>query len=338
MRWLIARQGQRFDTLAIVAWATNGNPVPPIAQATDQLLTIDSSENLKDDETEELDLDVQLAQLLDHTQPKTNETRPSYTAQEFATALNKKLSGYSAERTAKDNINLIALDSATTGRMSITYFRQFEHRDYLNRLEQWHTQTAWFQNFGKKRKFIGAPSPADIARCAYGRRVDDKNGKKLLDATIKRILPCIIEAQPIALDLVRSCIGRVTNRQSFKKNKNSNLSSEWEKNLGIACALYRKHQIQTNQHQHIMSLERNRPTRSYLYGRLLAVAEKLRRSHLPQRRTPCHKCRASICKFSPTNPSPLGLSLKNHSSPTSEPSEPTSPGFIITTITKSKKS
>jgi CRISPR-associated protein Csd1 len=55
---------------------------------------------------------------------------------------------------------------------------------------------------------------------------------------------------------------------------------EWEKALGIACALYRKQQIQSNKHHHTMSLERNRTTRSYLYGRLLAVADVLEQAAL----------------------------------------------------------
>ncbi len=50
---------------------------------------------------------------------------------------------------------------------------------------------------------------------------------------------------------------------------------EWERNLGIACALYRKQQTDLNQHHYTMSLERDRTTRSYLYGRLLAVADHL---------------------------------------------------------------
>jgi CRISPR-associated protein Csd1 len=55
---------------------------------------------------------------------------------------------------------------------------------------------------------------------------------------------------------------------------------EWEKALGIACSLYRKQQSQTNKHHHTMPLERDRTTRSYLYGRLLAVADVLENSAL----------------------------------------------------------
>ena len=55
---------------------------------------------------------------------------------------------------------------------------------------------------------------------------------------------------------------------------------EWEKSLGIACSLYRKQKNDLNQHQHTMALERDRTTRDYLYGRLLAIADHLESSAL----------------------------------------------------------
>jgi CRISPR-associated protein Csd1 len=55
---------------------------------------------------------------------------------------------------------------------------------------------------------------------------------------------------------------------------------EWEKCLGVACSLYRKQQNDLNQHQHTMALERDRKTRDYLYGRLLAIADHIESSAL----------------------------------------------------------
>jgi len=47
---------------------------------------------------------------------------------------------------------------------------------------------------------------------------------------------------------------------------------EWEKILGIACALYRG---AFKQKEYAMSLEADRCSRNYLYGRLLAIAEHI---------------------------------------------------------------
>ncbi len=47
---------------------------------------------------------------------------------------------------------------------------------------------------------------------------------------------------------------------------------EWEKTLGIACALYRG---AFKQEEYEMTLEPDRHSRDYLYGRLLALAEHI---------------------------------------------------------------
>ena len=250
LRWLIARQGKRIGDQAIVAWAITGLKIP------DALV---STADLVDDE------DFLNAGLVDDT----SSLSEAETGQGVAHALNRKLIGYHAELGDTTAIVILALDSATPGRMAISYYRELTSSEFLKRVEAWHTQTAWKQNFGKDKKFIGAPSPYDIAQCAYGSRLDDK----LKSATYRRLLPCIIENRPVPGDLVASCVRRATARQGLEH-------WEWEKALGIACALYRKQQIQTNKHHHTMSLERNRTTRSYLYGRLLAVADVLEQTAL----------------------------------------------------------
>jgi CRISPR-associated protein Csd1 len=143
--------------------------------------------------------------------------------------------------------------------MAITFYRDLERSEFLGRLEQWHKQFAWHQNYSKEVKFIGAPAPRDIAEAAYGRRLDDK----LKKATVERLLPCIIDQSPFPQDLMFSTIHRVSNRVGMD-------AWEWGKTLGIACSLFRGTHQKEN---YRMSLEEDRTTRDYLYGRLLAVAD-----------------------------------------------------------------
>lgn len=253
LRWLIGRQGRRDGDQAIVAWAVSGRSVPALVESTDRLLDNDEEEDF----------------LADDQDPQFSGLSHAEVAQDFALRLKKKIGGYRAELGNSDKIIVLALDSATPGRMSITYYRELAASEFLDRIEQWHRECAWFQNFGKDTKFIGAPAPKDIATCAYGRRLDEK----LQAATQRRLLPCIIENAPVPHDIVASCVRRASARQSMEH-------WEWEKSLGIACSVYRKHQTSLKHHTHTMSLERDRITRSYLYGRLLAVADLLEGSAL----------------------------------------------------------
>lgn len=258
LRWLIAKQGTRLGEQAIVAWSINNQEIPNPLDSSLQLVS-----NINDED----DIDKLLEQ---EQQDRLASTGVANTGQSVALALKQKLLGYRKALGNTAKILVISLDSATPGRMALTYYRELSASDFLDRIEKWHSTTAWLLYHNKGRRFFGAPSPFEIAQAAYGSRLDDK----LKSATYRRLLPCIIEARPIPDDLVTSCIQRASARLSLE-------DWEWEKALGIACALYRKQQLQKNkQTNHTMSLDPERTTRSYLYGRLLAVADVLEQAAL----------------------------------------------------------
>lgn len=249
LSWLISRQGYRKGDLAIVAWATSGATVP---QPTDDLFTILGINDLP-----------------------TDEASPALTAQNVALQLKKKISGYGNELGNTTDVVVMSVDSASPGRLAITYYRELSGSDFLQRIDDWHTSCAWIHHYrsidisgnedGKTKKkyipFIGAPAPNDIAEAAYGSRIDDK----LRKTTIVRILPCIIDGLQIPRDLVESTLRRASNRIALE-------DWEWNKTLSIACALFRKYYRKGN---YKMTLEENRTSRDYLYGRLLAIADRL---------------------------------------------------------------
>jgi CRISPR-associated protein Csd1 len=246
LSWLISRQGYKKNELAIVAWATSGKPVP---QPTDD------------------------PQALLWGDVPTEEDPAAYTAQELAVKLKNRIAGYGKIIGRTDHVSVIAVDSATTGRMAIAYYRDLTGSDFLQRIDEWHKSCEWLHRYGeiqdkqsgkmiKGVPFVGAPAPADIAEAAYGSRLDDK----LRKATITRLLPCIVDGQPIPRDLVGSVVRRASNRVGMS-------AWEWNKTLSIACALFRK--FKQGKETYNMSLDETRNTRDYLYGRLLAIADVL---------------------------------------------------------------
>lgn len=235
LRWLIERQGSRNGDQTVVSWATTGTPVPDAFAASDQLL-FGLSEPPAIPTTADID-------------------------QAFAMKLRNAIAGYSSRLDPREDVIVLALDSATPGRMAMTYYREIRGSEFLHRIEDWHLKCAWPQDFGKDNGFVGAPSPKDIAQAAYGLRVDERLAK----ATLERLLPCIVDAAPIPADLMESARRRACSRVAMER-------WEWEKCLGITCALFKgKHP----ERSYRMSLEPDRTTRDYLYGRLLAVAEHL---------------------------------------------------------------
>ena len=273
LRWLISRQGIRNGDQVTVAWAISGKPVPsPMKDISSEIdwdnLDISAVENP----------DEIAAQRL----PENSETSPDWSVnigRAAAQIIKKKLHGYQAELKAHEQISLIMLDSATPGRMALTYYQEFLPADYFANLDAWIDDFSWYQRYsievpnGKKNdkrtqwRFL-PPSPYSIADAVYGKSLSDTLKKQLY----ARLLPVIAggTSVPIPEDLVR---------QSFQAacNPNGCENWEWQRNIGVACALYKgwraRHHDLSQRRTYPMSLDTQNRSRDYLYGRLLAVAE-----------------------------------------------------------------
>ena len=264
LRWLISRQGFRNGDQAIIAWAVSGTDIPQPMEDIWDVMPADIQEVSVSSSVSESQID------------HTNDL-----GQSFSVALGKYMAGYRAKLQATDNIIIMGLDSATPGRMAIAYYQEFFPDDYINRISKWHKEFAWYQRH-KIEKDVGkakpasktiwpvcTPSPRAIWEAIYGSTVSDSLKKN----TIERILPCIIEARPFPDDLVKKAVRRASNRSAYKYDE----QWLWEKHLGIACALYRgfcKRDLKQNK-EYIVGLEQENNSRDYLYGRLLAVAERI---------------------------------------------------------------
>ena len=202
--------------------------------------------------------------------------------QQYARKLNLYMSGYRQFLDANDTISIMAIDSATPGRMSITYYREILPVSYLAEITKWHTEFCWFQRVAQELRqpkgkpktrvmwTIGAPSPSAILQAIYGDIL--KSNNTLKKNFYERIMPCVLEGRALPADFVKLCVRRASNPYGKEY-------WEWEKSLGIACALYRGSLVRhsdTNQRMEVsMALDTTCSSRDYLYGRLLALAERI---------------------------------------------------------------
>jgi len=260
LKWLIDRQGFRNNDQVVLAWSVKGVQIP------------NPMEDFSPDDFQEIDVDsddfISTAEL-----PIANTDSDVNLGQDFSLKLKKALLGYEANLESSDTIAIIALDSATTGRLSITFYREKEWSDYQNRLLSWQEDLSWpiyRRSIQSNRRFWKktAPTPKEIAKAAYG----DNANEKLIKQTVERLLPCIADGSPIPLDLVNSCVRRACFRPAYE-------DWEWKEILGIACALYKGYYarlpIKEKRRKYNMGLDETNVSRDYLYGRLLAVAERI---------------------------------------------------------------
>ncbi|CAH0121908.1 hypothetical protein PAE9249_04443 [Paenibacillus sp. CECT 9249] len=240
LKWLIHRQGKTIDQRVFLVWGNDTLDIPDPSEDTYSISPASAPVAVK----------------------KSN------TNQEYASQVSKALDGYRNDLSGKSDVNIMVLDSATTGRMAVLYYRNMDKELYLDRLKKWHTACAWLHRYRKNEQgefieFYGAPATKDIAFAAYGPRAGDKLVKGLME----RMLPCIVDGVKIPQDILTSAFRRASNPVSMEK-------WEWEKTLSIACALINKEEGLK------LALDKENDDRSYLFGRLLAVADVLERRAL----------------------------------------------------------
>jgi len=248
LRWLIDKQGYKNGNQVVIAWGTKNQNIPePLNDTKDAIFG-------------------------------KEETPAVSTEKEYANKLSHAIAGYGCDLDTKAEIVIMALDAATTGRLSITYYRELDGSDFLNRIENWHRTCIWqhtykkvsdgFDEKGKQKfkyiTFIGAPSPKDITIAVYGDKVNDK----LKKSTVEKLLPCIIDGAKVPYDLVNSAVNRASNPVSME-------NWEWEKALTITCALVRKYRYDKFKEEWSMALDENQRDRSYIFGRLLAITQQI---------------------------------------------------------------
>ncbi|MFD0589153.1 type I-C CRISPR-associated protein Cas8c/Csd1 [Paenibacillus sp. GCM10027627] len=242
LKWLINRQAKIMDQRVFLVW---GNREPEVPEPTEDLFSITPN-------------------------AKVDKKREAFTNREIMEEVKKAFSGYANKLSAesKSNVNIMVLDSATTGRMAVLYYRNLDKHFYFDRLIKWHSTCAWLHRYRKDSdgefvQFYGAPATKDIAFAAYG----PKAGDKIVKGLMERMLPCIIDKRPVPLDIERSVMQRASNPVSMDR-------WEWEKTLSIACAVINKKEEKG------VALDTGTDDRNYLFGRLLAVADVLERRAL----------------------------------------------------------
>ncbi len=255
LKYLIATQGYKCDTQAIVAWSIdNGKPALNPFAASDELLG--------EDDTQTTDTDVLI---------KARGTL----ATDYAKKLRDALCGLGNANELRDvtrQVAVIAVDAATTGRMSVTFYQHMRENEYIERIVRWHEECRWWFRKGKY-EYISAPKVDRIIEAVYG-EPKGEGYKKIQKQARERMLHVIIRGEQIDRGWINAAVNRVSNPFSYSKADGGWDKSKWENATGVACAMTRKYYIDKKE-VFSLELDKNCRDRSYLYGRLLAIADKI---------------------------------------------------------------
>ncbi len=224
------------------------------------------------------------------------------TEAEYQKRFLKTLNGYRNKLDDNDDIVIITLDAATTGRLAVTYYNELKSSDFYDRIALWGRTCCWDfdqsqeredKKTGKKlnRKpdyIFTTPFTSQIINCAFG---VPRNGlletdDKVMKEQSQRIYHCIIDTAPVPHDITQALFRQASHLQLFSEKVRRRV-------LFVACAMIAKRYYDENNRasdkekgegkgeKRIMSnLDTNSSNRDYLFGRLLAVMEEVERLYL----------------------------------------------------------
>ena len=257
LKYLIATQGYKCDTQAIIAWNIEDGASLPNPFASSDEYGIYDDEDVKKTENDKL---IQARGQL---------------GTDFAKKLRAALYGMGNIRDLDNSAcraAIIAVDAATTGRMGITFYQDLTQNEYVDRLINWHETCSWW--FRKdRREFIAAPSSDRIIAVVYGEQ-QGEGYNKIKKQALERLLHHIVCGEPLNHSWISAAVARVSNPFSYTRQDGGWDKGKWENAFNVACAISRKYYGQKGRRIDL-ELEKTCTDRSYLFGRLLAIADRI---------------------------------------------------------------
>ena len=258
LKWLIRRQGRSLNGLTLVTWESDLKELPDWGLDTDGVCDAYEAQDLWEDEEEK--------EAYKGANPRD--------ASRFEAAI----FGYGRKLDFRSQMILMAFDAATTGRLAMMECQSLMSSTYLKNLKSWYSDCGWLHPKFKDKTFYlyyGMAGIRDIANALYGVETNEGlalkgSNEKMYSEVCKRLLPCIVNRRDIPEDMVRLAVQKASNPLAYEKSYN------WERILALACSFVKKKRIEKcSEEEWTVALKKDCDNRNYLYGRLLAVADRV---------------------------------------------------------------
>ena len=251
LRWLIANQSITYGKRTFLCWSPQG---------------------------------IQLPKVISPMGRKNGTALQAATPSQYKKELREALSGWKEHLNVQAGTIIAAFDAATTGRLAVTYYNELLASDFLDRLHAWDDSCYW-ENYPYG---IQSPSLSRIISWAFG---TPRNGKieiddRILSQQMQRMISCRVDRMLFPLDIEKSLVERASNLQIFPEKIEIFSKKEMKKVnqypraelLFTACAVIQKYHYDYFKEECNMALDKDCSDRSYLFGRLLAIAEAVENS------------------------------------------------------------
>ncbi|MDD2973382.1 MAG: type I-C CRISPR-associated protein Cas8c/Csd1 [Lachnospiraceae bacterium] len=258
LKWIIRKQGRNWNGLTVVTWESDLKELPDWSLDTDRICeSYESNDSWEEDEETE--------QVYGGTNAKD------------AARFQHAITGYRKKLDFDSRMVLMVFNAATTGRLALMEYQALSSSTYLNNLRDWHDSCEWiFPKYKDKSyyEYHGMTGVKDMANLLYGVESNGEmvlkgSSEKLYAEVCRRMIPCIILGKNVPEDMVQVAFHRASAPLSYENRYH------WRRTLSLACALIKKKYREHKKEEWTMALDKESDDRDYLYGRLLAVAERI---------------------------------------------------------------
>ena len=258
LKYLITTQSYRVDSQAVIAFSVDdGEKAANPFASSDELYENESK--TEQDEIQEAKITI---------------------GSNYAQDMKRALAGYKNDIKKKNTqIAILAVDAATTGRLGITFYQKMNQNQYIDRLITWHETTSFWKSYKGKEKeykeyaFVQAPSVDKIIEAVYG-KPKGEGYNKIKKQAREYLLNHIVNGVPLDRGWVVAAVNRVNNPFSYDKKDGGWDRYAWQDALKVTCAIVRKYYHDKGE-IYDLKLDEKNTDRSYLFGRLLAIADKI---------------------------------------------------------------
>ena len=278
LRWILQKQGYKRVSIrkngldrkpefkksairSVVAWEVHDLPIPQPTDSSDEMM-----------------LDIEEFLLDEDGSPSVSVP---LTQQAYGDRITRAIEGYARGFQSLDiqsgtdaRVVVIAVDAATTGRLAVTYYQRIEGSSFLNRMKAWYNTCFWEfteKVYEKSVTYVKSPSLKQIATLAFGTEQGSfvKIGNdSFMRSQVERLIPCVIDGVRIPRDIIQAMVNRTSMPHAYE-------FYNWRDLLAASCALIRKDLFDSgNGEDWGTRLNSECTDRNYLFGRLLAVADR----------------------------------------------------------------
>lgn len=257
LKWIIRKYGSNLGGFCIVTWESDLCKIPDWKADSESICR--DAEELFDSRWEE------------------DDTEDTGMDESGAARFRRAIKGYERNLIRSSRTVILAFDAATTGRLAMMECKDYQSSRYVESLISWYERCQWRQEAtrsdGSRYSYTGMAGIRDVAELLYGTEQNGgfsmKGKEEQYKEVSKRLLPCILDGKSIPKDLVRLAVCRASSPFSFKSR------FLWQRVLGLACSMVKQEYQKEYKEEWSMALDESCERRDYLYGRLLALADRI---------------------------------------------------------------